>query len=371
MATVPSAAAPSPAASSVSLRIAEFEAVHISPALFPSVDILPGTLRVETQPGHGSLSQAADDEFVYVPRGRFGEDYVAFRAFAGNGYRKIALDLRIQVFPSVLPIYGAFAPAAEPSYGLYHLEERFFRLCEPDPVPSRELACRSYRVDGAEPGWYPVYGDWDGDLWNLPSLFDPLLGELHQLAWNGDESRLLIERSKRWPSVRRTVPVAGDWDSTGVDGVLFLDSSGKVVEIRDPFGVDQILDWGPSLSASDDEALLWPFVWRVADGDPAREAIAVMDPKVDLTHWLLPDGRKIEVGSSPGLVMGFEIPIFGGTILGDLDAASEVTSFSFLQIHHADEHGLRYEVWNYHGGQGSVPNPQTVPLTFPTDPPGP
>ncbi|HKQ06594.1 MAG TPA: hypothetical protein VJ464_15785 [Blastocatellia bacterium] len=76
----------------------------------------------------------------------------------------------------------------------------------------------------AKAGWLPVAGDWDGDGRSTPGLYDPSRGLWFLRATNtpGDDSGISFTFG---PPGVNWVPIAGDWDGDGKATVGLYDPS--------------------------------------------------------------------------------------------------------------------------------------------------
>ena len=91
---------------------------------------------------------------------------------------------------SSCPITGVLGEGAE--IGWYHSVTAVFELC--DWQGNQLLNCRFLAVPPAyrSAGLEPLIGDWDGDTWDEPGVFDPSTGNLHlfDLVMEGSEATL-------------------------------------------------------------------------------------------------------------------------------------------------------------------------------------
>jgi hypothetical protein len=83
------------------------------------------------------------------------------------------------------------------------------------------------------PNRIPVAGDWEGDGIDFPALYDPATSRFLVLIANSGGSAGLIPFSILLGSPGRgALPVVGDWDGDGKDGLGIYDPSSAVFRLK-------------------------------------------------------------------------------------------------------------------------------------------
>ena len=343
-------------------QITEGTSLVIDRATFEPIELVPGSLLLVRGPDHGVVGPSPTRGlFSYQPDDFYiGFDRLIFSANRVYPRETILLELKIRVLPTTLPVAGTFAEDSYGAFGLYHQAATTFELCDPWLVNTNELKCAIWPVAEASPGWLPVYGDWDGDGFHMPSLFDPTTGTLHHLQQNVDDGELKIVLSVRIPETRWTWPTAGDWNNDGADGLLLVHDSGELFEAFDIAGDPWTLKWPNTIPTPSNDALpfpaRWPFTQRAH-----REAVAVIDFANRVLHWTTSLTEKNASGTiTLNRVEGRQIP-FGASAAAVLHGTPDLY---YLELSILDgTHILEVNHWSFG-------HPSTLPLKFPHEPPG-
>lgn len=142
-----------------------------------------------TPPG---VVAATWDSFTYKPLGSAPGVTPARVAIRVQPARR-PIGGRWQTFTcheSSCPLTGDLGEGAE--IGWYHSVTAVFELC--DWQDTQLVDCRSVAVPPAykSSGLEPLVGDWDGDTWDEPAVFDPASGTLHlfDLVMDGEGEAL-------------------------------------------------------------------------------------------------------------------------------------------------------------------------------------
>ena len=342
----------------ITLQTTEGKGIEIRLANLISSSTEPAESQVVRDPESGTISAVAQGRFLYEPQARFvGFDSAIFQVATGPGSASL-VEAKIRVLPKALPTAGTFTAGGYGAFGLYHQQKRYFQLCDAWESIEMVMKCRSLPVIEASKGWLPVYGDWDGDGWQSPSLFDPTTATLHQLAEDAEGTHLRIQQSVRFPGKEWTWPVAGDWQNTGIHSLLLIDDNGVISQI-DPFAIsDRGTTWQNSIPVPSNNDFPWPTARPNADQGP--DALAVVHFSHGNVYWTTGGATNLTQGSQDiGYQSGRLIPIHGApaVLYGLADLYLLETRWINGQRVYLIDH------WT-HG------HPSTLPLKFPHEPPG-
>ncbi len=342
-------------------QITEGTSLTIDRDTFEPIQLVPESLRLARGPDHGFIgSSSTRGTFIYRPHDFYiGFDRLIFMADQLFPRQTILLELKVRVLPTTLPVAGTFAEHSYGAFGLYHQAATAFELCDPWQLNGNELKCSLWPVAGASPGWLPVYGDWDGDGFHLPSLFDPATGVLHHLERDPDAGELSITLSVLIPETEWTWPVAGDWDGNGTQSLLLMSDTGEIFEAFDLNAEPWTQRWSNTLVTPPGDAFPFPTLWPFSQ-DAARDSVAVIDFTNRALSWisLFKDGTTsgtIELNR----IEGRQIPFAASSAV--LDSTPDLF---YLEL---EVLGNSVSLWINHWSFG---HPSTLPLKFPHEPPG-
>lgn len=116
-----------------------------------------------------------------------------------------------------VPIAGDWDGDGKDTVGLYDPSRGLFYL-RPTNTPGDESSI-SFFFGPANQGWIPVAGDWDGDGKDTPGLYDPSRALWFLRATNTPDDDKAVSFTFGIPGPGGLLPVAGDWDGDGKDGV--------------------------------------------------------------------------------------------------------------------------------------------------------
>lgn len=129
--------------------------------------------------------------------------------------------------------------------GLYFDAEGRFELYEGDDTGVASIP-RTFRYGPLGRGWLPVSGDWNGDGRDGIGLYDPVRGVFHLR----DRARAgPADRSFRYgPKRARLRPMVGDWNADGRDGIGVYDPALARFWLKEAAGpgvADRAFRYGP------------------------------------------------------------------------------------------------------------------------------
>lgn len=304
---------------------------------------------VVESPRHGRLDL---DGFTatYTPEASFtGRDRVALTDGA------VIWALELVVLPRVLPLAGRFYNQNETA-GLYDNDARAFLLCEELVSSEEPLRCEWLPVEdaGVETTWVPLAWQLENEGLEVPALFDIETGELRILAPAG--SSLVVQQVLSLPDAAGGLPVRGDWNHSGGRDLAVVFADGRVLSHNGvKWGV-----WPTEVEVPESDGLAWPILFQ-REGE--RDALALVHPKYgDLTWLSLASGGETFSGTERSM---------GGTrflrplawVMAPSPSAVESSGIFFLE---KGPEGLQLVPGKYRGLK-----PQTIPVKFPDDPPGP
>jgi hypothetical protein len=129
------------------------------------------------------------------------------------------------------PLYGDWFGAGAEAIGFFHVPSRYFLLWRSDSIDEPEIQLPFGPHDS---NWIPLAGDWNGDGIDGVGFYDPdraLFMLRNQFACAGavyPEISFSLEGTKKeW------LPVSGDWDGDGKDGVGLFDPETSTFYLRD------------------------------------------------------------------------------------------------------------------------------------------
>lgn len=350
----------------VVLPTVERSSLLINKSTFLPVETVPGTLVPVASPDHGDLIPwyVAVDSYLYSPNPNFiGIDRLSFTGKVATGTRPQTFQVEIQVLPESLPVTGRFFPGLGEGVGMYRTRDQSFDLCTSFDGLGY-LHCVRAPVTGLTGYFLPVVGDWDGDGYQVPSLFDPATATLHLLTWSADGSALHPRGTRTFVGLEHTLPLAGNWRIGGHDELLLLTTRGQahVVNIGRGWSGDQDLqsDFYAAVPVPGDGSMPWPVRWWQHQDADGLDALAVVDQRNGKVRWI---GETRNGVVSTGEIQitrsrGHRIPFVSG-----FNPLSRRDDLFYLQADF-DANGFSYEFHHW-----SVGGPQTMPLKFPNDPP--
>lgn len=129
------------------------------------------------------------------------------------------------------PLYGDWLGTGLEAIGFFHRPSRYFFLWRSDAISDPEI---EFPFGPHNSNWIPVSGDWDGDGVDGVGFYDPdrsvfmLRNRLSAPALPEMEFKFEVGQTNRgW------IPLAGDWNGDGRDGVGLFDPVNSVFYLRD------------------------------------------------------------------------------------------------------------------------------------------
>lgn len=356
------------------VQVTEGQILYIEAKTLHAPALESDSLRVTVNPNFGELvavslpplvgSEGAASEtaslFAYQPHDSFlGIERLEFSALSAASGAPVTLNLEIRVIPGSFPVSGRFFLDGDESLGLYRQHERKLELCSGFLGADQELVCSLHTVKGAGGGWWPVYGDWDGDGVELPSLFDPATATLYQVRMIGKELR--IGSPQTFPGLEWSFPTAGDWDGQGFDQPAFVTMDGRIhrrpIDPEDDrFEVPFAADFGDLSSPQ----FPWVVRWPLSD----RDAVGVIDSKDQRLRWI--STASIKSHDDPLAVavkLPWLVPFQSEAAVG---ASGPIPKMFGLRLTPWQGEGKAVYWLTYVSMRGK---PATMPLKFPNDPP--
>lgn len=301
-------------------------------------------------PAHGTFYTDSQESFYTADPGFIGRDRLAVAEASGT------LHFDLTILPRLLPFAGRFkAGSSLEAAGLFDNETRSFLLCLPLVSRHQPLDCRRFPVSGLSPApripvaWPDTRGGGD-----QPALLDLETGDL--VAYRESAGALVVAAHHQLPA--GGWPLAGDWLGNGVRSLAMVFADGTVKTLEGA----RWQPWGSPLHVPAGDALVWPIVLQREEGP---DAVALVDPGNGDLHWLKLDGSGSTIGDVEpclGSEQNLRQPLaWNMSPMPDSVAAS--TEVFFLSD---SPQGLALIPGIYRGGK-----PQTIPVKFPDDPPGP
>jgi len=171
-----------------------------------------------------------------------------------NSLQEGAADITLRVnAPSanVRPVAGDWNGDGKDTVGLFDATTGIFHFKNTLSGPGFDSTF-AFPLEG--PNRIAVAGDWEGDGTDFPALYDPATSRFLVLIANSGGSAGLIPVSVLLGSPgRNALPVVGDWDADGADGLGIYDPGSAVFRLKNSplFGPDTdfLFRFGPRKNA--------------------------------------------------------------------------------------------------------------------------
>ena len=215
----------------------------------------------------GAASKTDDPGTFYEPSSSF---------FLRNELTTGGVDIQAFMVADAgwLPVSGDWNCSGEDGIGIYNTTTgSWFLVNEAVDSPAAPLAADYslfLTVDGSD--WLPITGDWNGDCHDGVGIYNVITGgmflvnnaQLSGVAATADYSTFLTVNGAAY------LPMTGDWDNDGADGVgLYDKSSGGMflVDNAQLSGTPATADYSLFMSPNGDLFLPVDGDWDGVDGD--------------------------------------------------------------------------------------------------------